>query len=258
MWKYKKGLIFLLQFKLKTMKHILLLILILFHTSSFCIKVFAQQPNTLPKNEFGLFVVTNKTQYLASINTDENNKMVAFSTIIPNCKTEFVYATTKNFTLTALYKKPIAYLRKDAAVALIKVADALGKRGLGIKIFDAYRPYSVTKKMWQIVPDDNYAANPAYGSGHNRGIAVDLTLYNLSTDKDLQMPTLFDDFSEKAHHNYMQLDSIIIANRNLLKNTMEQFGFKALATEWWHYSFVSKIQYDLVDLSFKQLRKIVK
>jgi D-alanyl-D-alanine dipeptidase len=184
--------------------------------------------------------------------------MVALDRCVSNIKTDFVYATANNFTHQVLYIKPKAYLRLAAAKALQAVAINLKTNGLGLLIYDAYRPYSVTKTMWQIVPDDRYAANPTKGSGHNRGIAVDLTLYNLQTGLPLPMPTPFDDFTEKAHHDYMQLDSVILANRQLLKNTMEQQGFKALDTEWWHYYLPNTAYFELLDIDFKQMKKLVK
>ncbi len=131
-------------------------------------------------------------------------------------------------------------------------------KGIGLKFFDAYRPYSVTKKMWQVVPDARYAANPAKGSGHNRGAAVDVTLINLKTKEELTMPTGFDDFTEKAHHNYLNLPTQVIANRKLLKSTMEKYGFAALETEWWHYSIPNAAsKFELLDLSFNQIKKLV-
>lgn len=147
-------------------------------------------------------------------------------------------------------------MRLAAAKALQNVCIALKKQLLGIKIFDAYRPYSVTKTMWQIVPDDRYAANPAKGSGHNRGIAIDLTLIDLLTKKELAMPTAFDDFTEKSHHNYMLLDSEVLKNRKMLKDVMEQKGFIALDTEWWHYYLPNASKYELLDFDFKQMKKL--
>lgn len=217
----------------------------------------AQLANTLPKNEFGLTIVKHTADFKASITQDSLKQMVAIDKYIANVKTEFVYATANNFTHQILYHKPKAYLRLAAAKALQVVANNLKTKGLGLLIYDAYRPYSVTKTMWQIVPDDRYAANPAKGSGHNRGIAVDLTLYNLQTGLPLPMPTHFDDFTEKAHHNYMQLDNAVLANRQLLKITMEQQGFKALDTEWWHYYLPNATYYELLDIDFKQMKKLV-
>lgn len=217
----------------------------------------AQLANTLPKNEFGLTIVNNSVDFKASVTQDSLKQMVAIDKYVANVKTNLVYATANNFTHQILYSKPKAYLRLAAAKALQAVAKNLKTKGLGLLIYDAYRPYSVTKTMWQIVPDDRYAANPAKGSGHNRGIAVDLTLYDLQTGMPLPMPTPFDDFTEKAHHNYMQLDSAILANRQLLKTAMEQQGFKALDTEWWHYYLPNAAYFELLDIDFKQMKKLV-
>ena len=217
-----------------------------------------QLPNTLPKNEFGLIVINNSSDYFTSINNDSLKKMVAVNKYLTNTSTNFVYATANNFTHKVLYKNPKTYLRLAATKALEGVANELQKQKLGILLFDTYRPYSVTKTMWKIVPDDRYAANPAKGSGHNRGIAIDLTLINLQTGKPLQMPTNFDDFTEKAHHNYMRLDSTVLTNRQLLKITMEKHGFIALDTEWWHYYLPNAAKYELLDFDFKQMKKLVK
>jgi len=237
------------------LQHIIIMLL-----SAFLLGInrsLAQLPNTLPKNEFGLTIVNTKPSFKASIAQDSSKQMVELAKYVANIKTDFVYATNKNFTHHILYRKPKAYLRLAAAMALQKAANELSIKGLGLLIYDAYRPYSVTKTMWQIVPDNRYAANPAKGSGHNRGIAVDLTLYNLQTGLPLLMPTLFDDFTEKAHHNYMQLDSVVLANRQLLKTTMEQQGFKALDTEWWHYYLPNAPYYELLDFDFTQMNKLV-
>ncbi|MBC7650946.1 MAG: M15 family metallopeptidase [Deinococcales bacterium] len=217
-----------------------------------------QLPNILPKNEFGLLIIHTKAAYQQTILNDSFKKMVAVKDIISPLNTNFIYATTNNFTHTILYKNPQVYLRLAAVKALQHVCNDLKKQGLAIKIFDAYRPYRVTKKMWQIVPDDRYAANPAKGSGHNRGIAVDITLINDKTGNELAMPTAFDDFTEKAHHNYMQLDSVVIYNRQLLKTVMQKNGFIALDTEWWHYYLPNSAKYELLDFNFKQMNKLVK
>ena len=128
--------------------------------------------------------------------------------------------------------------------------------GIGLKIFDAYRPYSVTEKMWEPIKDERYVADPKKGSGHNRGIAVDLTLINLKTKVELPMGTGYDNFSDTAHSTFMALPVEILQNRNLLKNIMEKNGFKVLETEWWHYSFTDAKDFELMDISFKKLKKI--
>jgi D-alanyl-D-alanine dipeptidase len=150
-------------------------------------------------------------------------------------------------------------VRKEAADALKEVQEELKQHGLSLYFFDAYRPYNVTKKMWEIIPDERYAANPAKGSGHNRGASVDVTLADLKTGTPLEMPTHFDDFSEKAHHNYTNLPTQVIKNRELLRTVMVKYGFAPLQTEWWHYSIPGAAQkYELLDLSFRQMKRAVK
>lgn len=180
--------------------------------------------------------------------------MVALKNYVSPLLTDWQYATTSNFTKTVLYNHPEAFVRLPVAKALKNIQLQLATQGLSLRFFDAYRPYSITEKMWEIVPDERYAANPAKGSGHNRGIAVDITLANIKTGENLTMPTPFDDFTERAHHNYAQLDSTTLANRALLKKVMEQHGFTALATEWWHY-YYTKGNFALLDLSFEDLQK---
>jgi D-alanyl-D-alanine dipeptidase len=150
----------------------------------------------------------------------------------------------------------VTYLRKPAAMALDSVLTDLKKMGLGLKIFDAYRPYFITVQLWEKEPDPRYAADPAKGSGHNRGIAVDLSLIDLKTRQPLEMPTGFDSFSDSAHQDFMALSALVIQHRNLLKKVMEKHGFIALATEWWHFSWPHPENYEVLDLRFNQMKEI--
>lgn len=203
------------------------------------------------------FVIDNITTYNNSIKHDPGNRLVLLKQCVNTLITDFKYATYNNFTRHILYTEPEAYLRLPTALALKKVQEDLATKGLGLKVFDAYRPYSVTKEMWKVVPDERYAANPAKGSGHNRGAAVDVTLVKISTGEELPMPTGFDDFTEKAHHTYTNLPKNVVQNRALLKTTMEKHGFVALSTEWWHYSLSNATtDFELLDLSFEQLKKL--
>ena len=215
----------------------------------------SQAFNTVnPKNK--PYIIDNILAYRKSITMDPSRRLVPLKAFITDLITDFKYASSDNFTGIVLYKDPAAFVRLPAALALQKVQLELAKKGVGLKVFDAYRPYSVTEKMWKIVPDERYAANPAKGSGHNRGAAVDVTLVDLATRQELAMPTPFDNFTEKAHHNYMQLSKEVLYNRALLKNTMEKYGFKALSTEWWHYSLPDAEKFELLDLSFSDLQKV--
>ncbi|HSV11792.1 MAG TPA: M15 family metallopeptidase, partial [Hanamia sp.] len=136
-------------------------------------------------NKYGLFVVKDRRSLAQEIKQDSNKEMVDLAHLIPGLALDLKYATEDNFMHQKLYP-PVrtTYLRKPAADSLKKVVEELKKEGMGIKIFDAYRPYSVTEKMWGKVKDDRYAADPAKGSGHNRGTAVDLTLIDLKTKRE--------------------------------------------------------------------------
>lgn len=224
-----------------------------------CIYPLLAAPDTIPKNDFSLHVITSTRQFKAQVKADTLQRMVSLKKYVQPLISHWFYADTGNFTHQVLYKKPDAYVRIAAAEALQKVQEELKTKGLSLLFFDAYRPYSVTKKMWEIVPDERYAANPARGSGHNRGAAVDVTLADLSTGKELEMPTGFDNFTEKAHHSYMQIDQTAIDNRALLKQVMEKHGFLALDTEWWHYFLPNAAaKYPLMDLSFRQMKRMAR
>jgi D-alanyl-D-alanine dipeptidase len=201
-------------------------------------------------------VINNVAAYQNSASTDSSKRLILLQPFIPQLVIDLKYATKSNFTHRILYIDPAAYARLPTAVALKKVNDELNKSGLGLKVYDAYRPYQVTKKMWKVVHDERYTANPAKGSGHNRGAAVDVTLINISTGEELPMPTAFDEFSEKAHHGYNNLPREVLDNRALLKTTMEKFGFVSLNTEWWHYSLPNAAdRFELLDVSFYHLNR---
>ena len=187
-------------------------------------------------NPSSIKVIADVNIYRESVSSNPFLEMIELKKIIPTIKYELHYATKDNFTKVRLYPSRLkkTYLRKKPALALKEAAVELGAMGIGIKVWDAYRPYSVTQKFWTLIHDERYVANPAKGSGHNRGVAIDLTLIDLKTGKELNMPTNFDDFSEKAHHGYKDLDAEQVKNRELLKNTMEKHGFLKFQTEWWH------------------------
>lgn len=212
---------------------------------------------TASKDNNNLKVIASIGLYSQSVQRDSNMQMINLQKIIPNIVIDLHYATTNNFMHRIMYSEIPTYtfLRLPAANALIKVQHELNKAGYGLKIFDAYRPYFVTQKFWELVHDDRYVADPKKGSGHNRGIAVDLTIINLATKQELRMPTGFDNFTDSAHQDFINLSEEILMNRKLLKQTMEKFGFISLPTEWWHYSLPNPEKYDVLDLSFKQLKK---
>jgi zinc D-Ala-D-Ala dipeptidase len=203
-------------------------------------------------------IVNSLAVYKKQINTDAKLSMKSLTKEIPNIQLDLKYATADNFTGVRMYPATIktTFLRDDAYRALASVAAALKEKGLGIKVWDAYRPYQVTVRFWNLIHDERYVANPTKGSGHNRGIAIDLTLYNLSDGKELEMPTGFDDFSVRAHHGYMQLEEKQLKNRELLRAVMEKFGFVRFETEWWHYYWPGAEKFAVLDLPFRQLNKL--
>ena len=154
---------------------------------------------------------------------------------------ELKYATPDNFLKQAVYDCGECYLRKSTAEALVKANKAFIQLGYRIKLFDCYRPLSVQKKMWKILPGTHYVANPAKGSKHNRGAAVDLTLVD-AQGKELNMGTPFDFFGKEAHHTYTQDSKEVLENRKLLKETLDKFNFKSIYSEWWHYEYRPEMQ----------------
>jgi len=195
--------------------------------------------------------------YKAQIKKDSVKRMIELKSFIPGIVYDLRYATVKNFMHRLMYPEntTVTFLRLPAAVALQKVQKELIENGLGLKIFDAYRPYSVTVRFWELVHDERYVANPSKGSGHNRGIAVDLTIINLKTREELDMGTGFDNFTDTAHQSFTDLPEEILQNRGLLRSTMEKYGFKALETEWWHFSLINGSKFEILDIDFKKLKK---
>jgi zinc D-Ala-D-Ala dipeptidase len=205
-------------------------------------------------NKYGLWVISDMVQLQKTVSKNPQKQMIDLQKKIPGIVLELRYAGTHNFMRQQLYPDITStYLRKPAADSLAIIQKKLNESGLGLKIFDAYRPYAVTEKMWEPVQDDRYAADPKKGSGHNRGVAVDLTIINLKTKEELDMGTGFDNFSDTAHHAFTGLPEEVLQNRQLLKNIMEQYGFKALDTEWWHYSLPNARDYELLNIAFKDL-----
>lgn len=194
--------------------------------------------------------------YADSVKQNPSIKLVLLKNYIKDIVLDLRYATTNNFMSKKLYKSADAFYGLAATIALTKVQDSLKKINLGLKIFDAYRPYAATCLMWQVVKDDRYAANPKTGSGHNRGIAIDLTLINFITKTEVPMPTSFDNFSDTSHHNFTALPLNVLENRRILTTIMEHFGFKKLDTEWWHFQFITAVKPPVFNISFKHLKKI--
>ena len=197
-------------------------------------------------------------KYKESIHNPDD--LVNVKQAISNVVLDIKYATDNNFTGKAVYTQPVCYLRRTVVEALKKVQQELNKQGLGLKIWDGYRPYDVQGLFWNLCPDPRYVGDPAKGSKHNRGAAVDLTIISLATGKEFVMPSAFDDFSEKAHRNYSTMSSLEAKNCKLLEDIMTKYGFTGLPTEWWHFDYtgtqqksLSWQQFALLNVSFEEL-----
>jgi D-alanyl-D-alanine dipeptidase len=188
--------------------------------------------------------------YVSEIRQHPESRLVEIKKYIPEIVLDIRYATTNNFTHHRMYPQARAFARLPVVMALKDVETDLKARGLGLKIYDAYRPYTITAKFYEITPDTNFVADPRKGSKHNRGCAIDLSLIDLKTGKELDMPTAFDSFSRKAAADYPDLPKQQIANRELLKSVMQAHGFKVIATEWWHFDFNGWANYPLLDIPF--------
>jgi len=186
------------------------------------------------------------------LHSDKPTQLVNIQELIPDIIVDIRYATPDNFTGRVIYPAAKAYLVKPAAEALAAVRNELRDMQFGLKIYDAYRPLSAQLRLWDIVSDPDYVADPAKGSRHNRGAAVDVTLVDRKGN-ELPMPTPYDTFSEKAHADYPHLPKQILKNRELLKNNMMKHGFEPLLTEWWHFDYQSWEKYPILDIDFDQL-----
>lgn len=206
---------------------------------------------------YGVAVLDDLSAYRTQVKADSSKKMVELRSLVTGVRYDLRYATTNNFMHRRMYAPSTrhTFLRVPAAHALAAVQQELSSQGYGLKIFDAYRPYSVTVSFWELVKDERYVANPAKGSGHNRGLAVDLTIIDLKTGQELDMGTGFDNFTDTAHQTFTGLPEPVLKNRALLRSTMQKHGFTPLETEWWHYYWPNDKNYEVLDLPFNKLRK---
>jgi D-alanyl-D-alanine dipeptidase len=204
-------------------------------------------------NASQLLIINDMHAYQSSVKSDKNKELVEIKKWIPNIKLDIRYATKNNFAKIAVYKQARAFARLPVVEALRNVQNELNKSGIGLKIFDGYRPYSVTVKFYELASDKSFVANPKDGSRHNRGCAIDLTLINLKTGKELEMPTPYDSFAPEAAANFDKLSEQVLKNRALLINTMEKNGFKVLSNEWWHFDFNGWKNFELMNIPFEDL-----
>ena len=174
------------------------------------------------------------------------HQLVELTQISPSILLDIRYATPNNFTGQIVYPSGRCFLLAKTAQRLHRVQQRLQKQGLGLKVYDGYRPQAVQKIFWKICPDPRYVADPAIGSRHSRGASVDLTPVD-GKGRELSMPTGFDDFSERASHDYMGGSPEALANKALLKAAMMNEGFILYVGEWWHYDDPDWQNYPLLD-----------
>jgi D-alanyl-D-alanine dipeptidase len=177
-----------------------------------------------------------------------HDELVEVQSIVPQIQIELKYATADNFTGQVVYNFQRCLLLKNVVLQLQNVQAELEPMGLGLKIWDGFRPRAAQWKFWELVPDERYVSDPRKGGRHTRGTAVDLTLIT-KDGQELPMPSAFDDFSEKAHRNYTKATPEEIANRALLQTIMEKHGFLGLPTEWWHFDLVGWENYPPIDIT---------
>ncbi|MCI0493942.1 D-alanyl-D-alanine dipeptidase [candidate division KSB1 bacterium] len=184
----------------------------------------------------------------------EFTDLVDVTTLDSTIVVDLRYATKDNFMEDTLYSANICLLRRNIAEQLVKVHQRLRNMNLGLKIWDAYRPLSVQKKMWEKIPDPRYVADPARGSNHNRGAAVDVTLVD-SKGNELEMPTEFDDFSQRARSDYPDASERAKKNRTILQQAMTAHGFLTISSEWWHFNYIGCHDYSILDVPLEKFLK---
>jgi zinc D-Ala-D-Ala dipeptidase len=186
----------------------------------------------------------------------KNSDLVELIKLDPSIKLDIKYATNDNLTGEPVYKEARAFMQRDAAMALIKANSALKAEGYSLLIFDGYRPWSVTKLFWDKTSEENkrFVADPKKGSKHNRGCAVDLTLFDLKTGKQVDMPSVYDEMSERAYPNYTGGTEEARRLRDLLRSKMEEQGFAVYDYEWWHFDYKDWKSYRINNIPFSEIK----
>lgn len=181
--------------------------------------------------------------------------LVELTSLDPTIRLDIRYATTRNFLGTPLYSQARAFMQRPAAEALVRVQHSLAAEGYGLLVHDAYRPWYVTRIFWDAMPPElhQYVADPAQGSRHNRGCAVDLTLYELQSGRVVQMPSLYDEATERAHANYTGGTPEQRRLRDLLRKHMEAQGFAVYEFEWWHFDYRDWQSYRIENVRFEDI-----
>lgn len=182
--------------------------------------------------------------------------LVELTKLDPTIKLDIRYATTNNLFGTVFYSQPRAFLQRAPAEALVRVSRKLKPLGYGLLVHDGYRPWYVTKVFWDATPDDKkiFVADPSKGSRHNRGAAVDLSLYDLKTGKPIEMVSTYDETTDRAHPDYPGGTSLQRWHRDLLRSAMEAEGFTVYEAEWWHFDYKDWQRYHIGNERFENIQ----
>lgn len=181
-------------------------------------------------------------------------RLIELNSLDNSIKLDILYATENNFMGQRVYPEARAFLQKPAAKAIVRVHKKLKKQGLGLVIYDGYRPWTITKLFWDTVTAEQrkFVADPAKGSKHNRGCAVDLGIFDLNTGLALPMPSNYDEFTDRASPAYTGGTDEERRNRDLLRSLMEEEGFIVNSDEWWHFDYEDWEKYAIYDISFAE------
>ena len=185
----------------------------------------------------------------------QSSKLTELTRLDPSIRLDIRYATTHNFMGRVLYPQARAFLQRPAAEALAQVQAELKPLGYSLLVFDGYRPWRITKQMWNRTPADKkeFVADPRKGSRHNRGCAVDLTLCDLATGREIEMPGAYDEMSPRSYASYAGGTPAQRTPRDLLRRLMETHGFAVLPAEWWHFDFKDWKSYPIQNVPFEKL-----
>lgn len=183
-------------------------------------------------------------------------ELVELKKIDRRIRLDIRYATSNNFLGRPVYRQARAFLQRPAALALARVNEALRKEGYGLVIHDGYRPWAVTRIFWDSTPEDKkeFVADPSKGSRHNRGCAVDLSLFELKTGRIVEMPSGYDEMSERSHIKYAGGSSEQRRLRDMLRSAMEAEGFAVYEPEWWHYDYKDWKEYPILNIPFERIK----
>jgi D-alanyl-D-alanine dipeptidase len=181
--------------------------------------------------------------------------LVELATLDPRIQLDIRYATSGNFLSTPVYSSARAFLQRPAAEGLLRAHRALIEQGYGVLVFDAYRPWYVTKIFWDATPPGKheFVADPSQGSRHNRGCAADISVYDLQTGREVEMPGVYDEMSERSYPRYTGGAAEQRARRDLLRREMEKQGFSVNPSEWWHFDYRDWKRYAIQNVPFEQI-----